>query len=310
MKPFPKLSSKFILAPIHQVTNLAFRLMCKEYGAGLVCTQLISANGLAIKNEPTLLLAKTDKKEKPVALQLFGEDIENLVKSAKLLEKDFDIIDINLGCPSGTALEQGSGSALLKHPEKIFEIVSKINSAIDKPVTVKIRSGFKNNINAIEIAKLCEKAGASAIIIHARTVEQGYSGKADWKLIKKIKESVKIPVIGNGDVVDGASAKQMLKQTGCDYVMIGRAAIGNPFIFKQINEYFISGKIIKQSKKEKIADYFRYINLTRKYNIFSIRDAKQKAIEFVSGLDGSKQLRLKLNTNKSWDEIEKLMKEF
>ncbi|MFA7708039.1 MAG: tRNA-dihydrouridine synthase family protein [Candidatus Pacearchaeota archaeon] len=310
MTKFPKLSSKILLAPMHSVTNVAFRLMCKKYGAGLVVTQLLSADAIAVKNKETLLLAKTTEKEKPVAIQFFSDNVDNIVKSAKLMQKDFDIIDINLGCPSETALKQGSGGALLKDKSKIFEIISKTSSSINKPLTVKIRSGFENSSDTIEIAKLCEKAGASAIIIHPRTVKQGYSGKADWDLIKRIKQSVKIPVIGNGDVVDGKTAKKMFKTTGCDYVMIGRAAIGNPFIFKQINEYLNNGKIITQTKQERIKDYFEYIELAKKYDVFSIRDAKQKAVEFTSGFDGSKKLRLKLNTNLSWEEIEKLVIRF
>ena len=304
-KQFPKLKSKAILAPMHNVTNTAFRILCKEYGAGLVSTELLSANALARKDNLNLKLAITSNKEKPVAAQMFGQNTENLVKSAKVLEKDFDIIDINFGCPSKKILSQGAGAALLKRKNKIFEIVEQVNNAIKKPVTVKIR-----NEEAIEVAKLCERAGASAIIIHARSVKQGYSGKADWNVIKQVKESVKIPVIGNGDVVDGKSAKQMLDETGCDYVMVGRAAIGNPFIFKQINEYLKTGKVISQTKKEKINDYFEYIKLAKKYEVFSLSDAKQKAQEFTKGLDGSAKLRFNLNSIKTWEEIEKLMNKF
>ena len=228
-KEFPKLKSKLILAPMHNVTNIAFRIMCKKYGASLVCTELLSANAVAREDNLNLKLAITNKSENPVSAQLFGQNTENIVKAAKILEKQFDIIDINFGCPSKNILEQGAGAALLKRKNKIKEIVEETSKAIKKPLTVKIR-----NEDAVEIAKICEKAGASAIIIHARTIKQGYSGKADWNIIRQIKENVKIPVIGNGDVIDGESAEQMLKQTSCDYIMIGRGAIGNPFIFKQI----------------------------------------------------------------------------
>ena len=310
MKEFPKLKSKLILAPMHDITNIAFRIMCKKYGASLVSTELLSANAISRKNKAVMKLAQTDKKEKPNVVQLFGQNTENLVKAAKILEKKFEIIDINFGCPSKKIMQQGSGSALLKRKNKIAEIVKKVSGSIKKPLTVKIRKGFDNNINAIEISKICEKNGASAIIIHARTVEQGYSGKADWDIIKEIKKAVKIPIIGNGDVWIREDAKQILEQTNCDYVMIGRAAIGNPFIFKQINEYLKSGNQISQTKKEKIKDYFDYIKLTRKYDCFSLKDARWKAQEFTKGFKGSNKLRKKLNSVKSWEEIEKLIKKF
>jgi len=300
---FPQLESKLILAPMHEVTNMAFRLMCKNYGASLVSTELLSANAIARGNKSALNSAITDKKEKPIAIQLFGQNTENIIKAAKKL-KEFDIIDFNLGCPSKRILAQGSGAALLKRKNKIKEIVSKVSQSIKKPFTVKIR-----NENPVEIAKICEKAGASAITIHARTVKQGYSGKADWVVIKKIKQSVKIPVIGNGDIIDGKSAKKMLEQTNCDYIMIGRAAIGNPFIFKQIIEYLKTSKEIKQTKQEKINDYFEYIKLAKKYNVFSLKDAKYKAQEFTKNIRGSKKLRAKLNMVKEYNEIEKLIKE-
>ena len=290
---------------MHDVTNLAFRLMCKKYGASLVSTELLSANPIARGNNAVIKTIITDKKEKPVVIQLFGQNTENLIKAAKKMEKKFDIIDFNLGCPSKKILAQGCGAALLKRKNKIKEIVEQVSMAIKKPFTVKIR-----NENAVEIAKICEKAGASAITIHARTTKQGYSGKADWNVIKQIKQEVKIPVIGNGDVWNGEDAKQMLKQTNCDYVMIGRAAIGNPFIFKQISEYLKTGKEIKQTKKEKIADYFEYIKLAKKYDCFSVKDAKWKAQEFTKGLEGSTKLRRKMNTIKTEKEIIDLIKEF
>jgi len=309
MKTFPILKSKIVLAPMHNVTNIAFRIMCKKYGAGLVSTELLSANAVSRKNKAVMKLAQTEKKEKPVAVQLFGQNTENLIKAAKIFEKNFDVIDINLGCPSKRILAQGSGGALLKRKNKIAEIVKEVSSAVKKPISVKIRQGFDKN-QAVEIAKLCEKNGANAIIVHARTVEQGYSGKAKWEIIKEVKENVKIPVIGNGDVWSGEDAKKMLKQTNCDYVMIGRAAIGNPFIFKQINEFLKTSKEISQTKEEKIKDYFEYIKLAKKYNCFSLKDAKWKAQEFTKGLPRSTKLRRKLNNIKNWEEIEKLIKEF
>jgi tRNA-dihydrouridine synthase B len=308
---FPALSGKIVLAPMHNITNIAFRLMCKEYRACLVSTELLSANAIARKNKAVLELAKTDSSEKPVVAQIFSQNTENMVKAARIIEEmNFDVININLGCPSKRILAQGSGGALLLRKNKIKEIISETAKAVSLPLSVKIRSGFdKNHINAIEVAKICEEAGASAIIIHSRTVEQGYSGKADWNLIKEVKNSVKIPVIGNGDVFTPQDCKAVLEQTKCDYVMIGRGSIGNPFIFKQINHYLKKGEIIKQTKEEKIKDYFEYIDLTKKFEIFSIKDAKLKAQEFTKGLAGSSRLRQRLNRVKSWIEIEGLMKE-
>ena len=306
-KQFPILKNKIILAPMHNITNLAFRQLCKKYGVSLTSTELLSANAISRKNNAVLKLALTTKSEKPVVAQIFGQNTENIVKAAKILEKDFDMINLNLGCPSKKIMTQGSGSALLKRKNKIKEIVEELVKISKIPVTVKIRSGFENNINAVEIAKICEKAGASSIIVHARTVEQGYAGKADWDIIKQVKQAVKIPVIGNGGVWDGGDAQQMLDETGCDYIMLGRAAIGNPFIFKQVIDYLKEGKIVEQTKEDKIADFFEYIKLAKKYKIFSVVDAKLRAQEFTKGLAGSNKLRRELNKVKTWEEIENLM---
>jgi len=309
MKKFPKLSGKLILAPMHNITNLAFRIMCKKYGASLVFTELISANALARNNQSVLKLAKTNIKEKPNAIQLFGQDSRNIVKAAQSIEKNFDIIDFNLGCPSLKIKKQGCGGALLKRKNKIAKIVKELSSSIKKPITIKTRIGWDKN-NAIKIARICEANNASAITIHARTVEQGYSKKADWEIIRKIKEVIKIPIIGNGDIVNGKIAKKRLEQTNCDYLMIGRAAIGNPFIFKQINEYLKTGKEIKQSKEDKIKDYFKYIELTKKYDCFSIKDAKYNAQNFTRGLPRSAELRKKLNKIEDFHEIDALLKKY
>ena len=308
MKKFPKLKSKLILAPMHDTTNIAFRIICKKYGASLVSTELLSANAIARGNKAALKATITNNLEKPVVAQIFGQNTELLVKAAKILEKEFDIIDFNLGCPSKKIMEQGSGSALLRRKNKILEIVKALSKELKKPLTVKIRSGYDENlVNGVEISKMVEPF-VSAIIVHARTAKQGYSGKANWDIIKEIKENVKIPVIGNGDVWNGINAKEMIEQTKCDYVMIGRGAIGNPFIFKQIAHYLKTEELISQKVEDKIKDYFEYIELTKKYDIFSIKDAKQKAIEFTKGLPGSSKLRQKMNSMKNYEDIEKAIK--
>lgn len=307
---FPRLKGKLILAPMHNVTNVAFRLLCKKYGASLVSTELLSANALSCGNKAVMKLGLSDKKEKPNVIQIFGQNIDNIVKAAKVIEKemDFDLIDFNLGCPSQKIMAQGSGGALLKRPKKIKDILKALVESVKIPVTVKIRSGFSDKENAVEIAKICKEVGVSAIIVHARTVEQGYSGKAKWNVIKKVKDAVDILVIGNGDVWNGEDAKMMLEETGCDYVMIGRAAIGNPFIFKKINDFLEKGEVVEQSKEEKIADYFEYINLCKKFEIFSLSDSRLRAQEFTKGLAGSVRLRRELNKVKSWEEVDELMK--
>jgi nifR3 family TIM-barrel protein len=293
---------------MHDITNVAFRLMCKKYGAGLVWTELLSANALSRKNKSVMKLSLMDKSEKPIVGQIFGQNTENMIKAGKMLEKKFDIIDINFGCPSTKIVKQGCGGALLRRKNKVGELVRAVVESVKVPVSVKIRMGIDRKVNGVEIAKICEENGADLIVVHPRLVEQGYAGKADWNVIKEVKEAVDIPVIGNGDVVDGESAKKMFDETGCDYVMIGRGAIGNPFIFKQVNAFLKDGQIIEQTKEDRIADYFEYIELTRKFGIFSVVDARMRAQEFTKGLKGSNKLRRELNSVKSWEEIEELMK--
>ena len=238
------LKNNLILAPMAGVTDLPFRLLCKEQGAGLLCMEMVSAKAIYFNNKNTEELLTIDDREPPVSLQLFGSDPDIISEMAKKIEnRPFSILDINMGCPVPKVAGNGEGSALMKNPKLVEEIVSKTAKAIKKPVTVKIRKGFDDeHINAVEIARIAESAGAAAVAVHGRTREQYYSGKADWDIIRQVKEAVKIPVIGNGDVTSPEAARQLMETTGCDGIMIGRGAQGNPWIFRQILHWMETGK--------------------------------------------------------------------
>ena len=242
-----KLENDLILGPMAGVSDLPFRLLCKEQGAGLLCMEMVSAKGIMYNNKNTKFLLTIDERERPVSLQLFGSDPDIISEQAKRIEElPFDILDINMGCPVPKIVNNGDGSALMKNPLLAGEIIEKTARAIQKPVTVKIRKGFdEEHINAVEMAHIAQESGAAAIAVHGRTREQYYSGKADWEIIRKVKEAVKIPVIGNGDVWTPQDAIDMRKQTGCDGVMIGRGAQGNPWIFKQILHYEQTGELLE-----------------------------------------------------------------
>ena len=239
-----QLENNLILAPMAGVTDLPFRLLCKEQGAGLLCMEMVSAKAILYNNKNTEALMAIDDREPPVSLQLFGSDPDVISEMAKRIEeRPFSILDINMGCPVPKVTGNGEGSALMKNPKLVEEIITKTARAIRKPVTVKIRKGFdESHVNAVEIAKIAEASGAAAVAVHGRTREQYYSGKADWDIIRQVKEAVKIPVIGNGDIFEPQDAKRMLEETGCDGVMVGRAAQGNPWIFREILEYLETQK--------------------------------------------------------------------
>ena len=233
-----ELENPYVLAPMAGVTDLPFRLLCKEQGAGLLCMEMISAKALQYNNRNTKALLEIDPRECPVSLQLFGADPDIISEQAKRIEElPFQILDINMGCPVPKVVRNGEGSALMNQPKLVYDIVYKTVRAIQKPVTVKIRKGFNDeSVNAVEIARIIEEAGGAAVAVHGRTREQYYSGKADWDIIRQVKEALKIPVIGNGDVTSGKRAIAMMEQTGCDGVMIGRGAQGNPWIFRELLE--------------------------------------------------------------------------
>ncbi len=309
-----KLENPYVLAPMAGVTDLPFRLLCKEQGAGLLCMEMISAKALQYNNKNTKALLEIDERECPVSLQLFGADPDIISEQAKRIENlPFQILDINMGCPVPKVVRNGEGSALMNQPKLVYDIVYKTVRAIQKPVTVKIRKGFNDDsINAVEIAKIIEEAGGAAVAVHGRTREQYYSGEADWNIIRRVKEAVKIPVIGNGDVTSGERAISMMEQTGCDGVMIGRGAQGNPWIFRELLEYERTGQIPERPTKEQIREtMLRHarLQIAFKGDYLGIREMRKHVAWYTKGLEGSARLRDDINKVDSYEELEELLKE-
>ncbi|MGN0422309.1 MAG: tRNA dihydrouridine synthase DusB [Lachnospiraceae bacterium] len=309
-----KIDNPYILAPMAGVTDLPFRLLCKEQGAGLLCMEMISAKALQYKNKNTKALLAIHPKEYPVSLQLFGSDPKIISEQAKRIEElPFQILDINMGCPVPKVVKNGEGSALMKNPKLVYEIVYQTARAIQKPVTVKIRKGFDDTcINAVEIAKIIEEAGGAAVAVHGRTREQYYSGKADWEIIRQVKEAVSIPVIGNGDVTSGEKALEMRERTGCDGVMIGRGAQGNPWIFHELLEYDRTGKLPPRPSKEQIKEtMLRHarLQLGFKGEYLGIREMRKHVAWYTKGMEGSAKLRDDINKVESYAELESLLNE-
>ena len=309
-----KIDNPYILAPMAGVTDLPFRLLCKEQGAGLLCMEMISAKALQYKNKNTKALLAIHPKEYPVSLQLFGSDPKIISEQAKRIEElPFQILDINMGCPVPKVVKNGEGSALMKNPKLVYEIVYQTARAIQKPVTVKIRKGFDDAcMNAVEIAKIIEEAGGAAVAVHGRTREQYYSGKADWEIIRQVKEAVSIPVIGNGDVTSGEKALEMRERTGCDGVMIGRGAQGNPWIFHELLEYDRTGKLPPRPSKEQIKDtMLRHARLQLEFKgeYLGIREMRKHVAWYTKGMEGSAKLRDDINKVESYAELESLLNE-
>ena len=306
-----KIKNRIVFAPMAGISNESYRYIIKNMGAGLIYSEMVSDKGIVYNSKKTLDLLKINDYERPISIQIFGSDIDSFVNAAKFVNDNIkpDILDINMGCPvPKVALKSQAGSGLLKDPNKIYEIVSKIVENVDIPVSVKIRSGWdKNSINCVEVAKLIEKAGASAIAIHPRTREQGYTGKSDWSLIKKVKESVNIPVIGNGDITTIYDAKRMLDETNCDAVMIGRATIGNPWFIKECVEYIEHNKIIdKPSYKDRIDMIVKHYNLIEKNEgeRKALLDIKTHALAYLKYIPGSKEIKNELAMSKTKDEFD------
>lgn len=308
------LANPYILAPMAGVTDLPFRLLCKEQGAGLLCMEMISAKALQYKNKNTKALLAIHPEEYPVSLQLFGSDPKIMSEMAKMIEElPFQILDINMGCPVPKVVRNGEGSALMKNPKLVHEIVSAVSKAIEKPVTVKIRKGFDDDhVNAVEIAKIIEDAGGAAVAVHGRTREQYYSGKADWEIIRKVKEAVSIPVIGNGDVTSGELAVKMRQETGCDGVMIGRGAQGNPWIFSELLEYEKTGILPERPDAKSIREtMLRHAKLLMEYkgDYIGIREMRKHVAWYTKGMKGSSKLRDEINRVESYEELEELLYE-
>ncbi len=305
-----EIKNRIVLAPMAGISNTSYRKIIKEMGAGLIYAEMVSDKAITYGNEKTFDLLKMDESERPIAQQIFGSDVDSFVTAAKKIEADMkpDIIDINMGCPvPKIAVRSQAGSALLKNPEKIYEIVKSVVESVNIPVTVKIRSGWdSNSINAVEVAKQIERAGAKAITIHARTRAQGYSGQADWNIIKAVKESVKIPVIGNGDVTSCYFAKKMLEETGCDAVMIGRGVLGNPWLIKECVEYLEDGtEPTEIQPREKIAMLKRHFDLLvqDKSEKQAILEIRTHALWYIKGLKGSAAIKNQICQTKSKDEM-------
>lgn len=308
------LQNNLILAPMAGVSDLPFRLLCRKQGAGLVCMEMVSAKAILYGNKNTEGLLEIDPEELPVSLQLFGSDPDIISEMAKRIEeRPFAILDLNMGCPVPKIVNNGEGSALLKEPKLVEKILTKTVHAIKKPVTVKIRKGFDGeHVNAVEIAKIAEGCGVAAVAVHGRTREQYYSGQADWEIIAKVKQAVSIPVIGNGDVVDGPSAKALLTQTGCDGIMVGRAAQGNPWIFREIECYLRTGEVRKRPTGKEVYDTIlshAEMELAHKGEYTAVREMRKHISWYTAGYPNSAALRRRINAMESFEELKEALSE-
>ena len=301
-----ELENNLILAPMAGVTNQPFRIICKQFGVGMVCTEMASSKAIFHNDQKTKRLLNTEGEKRPISFQIFGSDEETMAYSAKYISKLADIVDINMGCPAPKVVKNGDGSKLLLDLEKAEKIIKAVVQNSDKPVTLKIRKGWdKNNIVAVEIAKIAEKNGISAITVHGRTRSEFYTGKADWGIIKQVKEAVSIPVIGNGDVMDEETALRMLKETNVDGIMIGRGAFGNPWIFREIIRYLETGeKLPKPTNEEKLEVIKQHINLAvEEKGEIAVKELRKHIAWYTKNLKNSSEFRNKINTIEQEDKL-------
>lgn len=310
-----ELSNRIFLAPMAGVTDMPFRVLCKEQGCGLVYTEMVSAKGMHYEDEKSTKLTLLDENEKPGAVQIFGSEPDIMAGvTEKLNASDASIIDINMGCPAPKITKNGEGSALMKKPEQVERVIRAVVKASIKPVTVKIRKGWdESSVNAVEIAKIAEASGASAVTVHGRTREQYYSGKADWNIIRKVKEAVSIPVIGNGDVVGPREAKRLFEETGCDAIMIGRGAQGNPWIFKAVIKYLEEGVLINEpTAQEKISTIIRHMNMLieHKGERTGILEMRSHIAWYIKGMRDAAFTKQKIFKMTDRDEIISLLQNF
>ena len=308
------LENNLILAPMAGVSDLPFRLLCREQGAGLVCIEMVSAKAILYKNRNTEELLTIDPKEHPVSLQLFGSDPDIISEIAKQIEeRPFDILDLNMGCPVPKVVNNGDGSALMKNPRLAGEIIEKTARAIKKPLTVKIRKGFDDaHVNAVELAHIAQESGAAAVAVHGRTREQYYAGHADWDIIRQVKEAVSIPVIGNGDICTPEDVAAMAEQTGCDGYMIARGAEGNPWIFRQILHYFETGEHLSRPDFSEVTEMLlrhAKMQIDCKGDYTGIREIRKHAAWYTAGYRNSSKLRGRINEVENYEQLEALFRE-
>ncbi len=308
-----KINGKLVLGPMAGVTDLPFRLLCKEKGADLLYTEMVSAKGIQYNNKNTENLLEVLPEERPVAIQLFGSDPDILSNTARLIEhRNFDILDINMGCPVPKVVNNGEGSALMKNPKLIGEIVRKVSQDYSKPVTVKIRKGFHEE-NAVEVAKIAQENGAAAVAVHGRTREQYYSGTADWEIIRKVKEAVSIPVIGSGDIFSAEDAKRMLEQTGCDGLMIARGTRGNPWIFEQIKAYLETGHLLPKPHFSEVREMIvRHAQLLVEFKgeFIGFREMRKHVAWYMTGYPGSAKFRGSVNEIENLEDLFRLLENY
>lgn len=307
-----ELDNNILLAPMAGITDLPFRKLCKENGAGLVETEMVSSRAIVYKDDKTLKMINTENEKRPVSMQIFGNEPDIMAESAKFLNDKADIIDINMGCPAPKVVKNGDGSRLLLDLDLVSKIVKAVVDVAKVPVTVKIRKGWDSeNIVAVEVAKRIEKAGASAIVVHGRTRAQFYSGEADWNIIKQVKEAVNIPVIGNGDIISGITAKKMFEQTNCDGIMIGRASLGNPWIFKEIISLLKGEEFVKPENDEILKTILSHYNMliAEKGEYTAIREMRKHVAWYVKGMKNATIIRNQINTYENYNECEKFLRE-